>query len=120
MINEIDTLVEAIVTDFSKFVKGDEERINTCKNDINISEGSKYIKIECGSTVWGFINKTNNNFHPGDIFKPKNWKTPTLNRSRGNILSGKYHINWTGPLYLHDVAGPGFYSWQSDELAKRA
>ena len=33
MINEIDTLVEAIVTDFSKFVKGDEERINTFKND---------------------------------------------------------------------------------------
>ena len=81
---------------------------------------SKYIRIETGTSVWGFINKSNNNFNPGDIFKPKNWKTPTLNRARGNILSGKYSIKWTGPLYLHDVAGKGYYSWADNEIAKRA
>jgi|TARA_B100001094_G_C17987595_1_gene698451 hypothetical protein len=125
MRNEINKLIEDIVSDYAKFATHDgnkrsDESVNAFRDSIEIHEGSKYIKIETGTSVWGFINKSNNNFHPGDIFKAKNWKTPTLNRSRGNILSGKYHINWTGPLYLHDVAGPGFYSWQSDELARRA
>jgi hypothetical protein len=116
----LDTLIDVIIDDFSKFVKADEEKINTFKNSIEIHEGSKYIRIECNGSAWGFINKSNQNFHTGDIFKPKNWKAPTLNRARGNILSGKYSINWTGPMYLHDIAGPGFYSWQSHEIARTA
>ena len=120
---EIDKLIEDIISDFANFTdhngdKRSEESVQQFRDQITINEGSKYIRIECGSSVWGFINKTNRNFHPGDIFKPKNWKTPTLNRSRGNILSGRYQIAWTGPLYLHDIAGKGFYSWQSDELAR--
>ncbi len=117
---EIDTLIESIKSDFVKFANGDERQIESFNNNIRVSEGSKYIKIETGTSVWGFINKTNKNFHPGDIFKSKNWKTPTLNRARGNILSGKYVVRWTGPLYLHDIAGKGFYSWQSDELARKS
>lgn len=122
---ELDTLIEAIVDDFRKFPdhngdKRSEESVKNFRDGISISEGSKYIRIETGSTVWGFINKNNNNFNPGDIFKPKNWKTPTLNRSRGNILSGKYYIKWSGPLYLHDIAGPGYYSWADNEIAKES
>ena len=125
MRKEIETLIDEIVADFAKFPnhngdKRSEKSVQDFRDEISINEGSKYIRIETGTSVWGFINKTNRNFHPGDIFKAKNWKTPTLNRSRGNILSGKYVIRWTGPLYLHDIAGPGFYSWQSDELAKQA
>jgi len=125
MRNEIDKLIEDIVSDFAKFPthngdKRSDESVNAFRDSIEIHEGSKYIKIETGTTVWGFINKTNKNFNPGDIFKAKNWKAPTLNRSRGNILSGKYYIRWTGPLYLHDVAGPGYYSWADNELAKEA
>jgi len=125
MINEVNKLIEDIVSSYAKFPTHDgskrsEEKVSEFRNEISINEGSKYIRIETGSSVWGFINKNNKDFHPGDIFKAKNWKTPTLNRARGNILSGKYHIEWTGPLYLHDIAGRGYYSWQSDELAKRA
>ena len=122
---EIDKLIDDIVTDYSSLPTHDggirsEDNVKEFRDSIEINEGSKYIKIEIGATVWGFINKTNKNFNPGDIFKAKNWKTPTLNRARGNILSGKYFIKWTGPLYLHDIAGKGFYSWQANELAKRA
>lgn len=117
MYNEIDKLIEDIVSDYRAFVKGDETRVKEFQRSIEVNKGSKYIRIVANNTVWGFINKSNDKFHPGDILKSKNWKTPTLNRARGNILSGKYHINWTGPLYLHDVAGKGYYSWQSDELA---
>jgi len=125
MKNEIDKLIEDIVSDYAKFPSYDgsprsAESVDKFRNEIEISEGSKYIRIETGTSVWGFINKSNKNFNPGDIFKPKNWKTPTLNRSRGNILSGKYYIKWTGPLYLHDIAGPGYYSWADNEIAKEA
>lgn len=123
MRKQIDKLIEDIVLDYAKFDKTltnplrTPDRVAQFRDQIHVNEGSKYIRIECGSTVWGFINKTNTNFFPGDIFKPKNWKTPTLNRARGNIISGRYQIGWTGPLYLHDIAGKGFYSWQSHEIA---
>lgn len=122
MRKQIDKLIEDIISDFetSSSIAPTADKVAEFRSQIAVNEGSKYIRIECGSTVWGFVNKTNINFHPGDIFKPKNWKTPTLNRARGNILSGRYQIAWTGPLYLHDIAGKGFYSWQSDELAHRA
>ncbi len=125
MRTEIDKLIEDIVSDYSKFATHNggirsDENVKEFRDSIEIHEGSKYIRIETGSSCWGFINKSNKNFNPGDIFKAKNWKTPTLNRSRGNILSGKYHIRWTGPLYLHDVAGPGYYSWADNEIAKEA
>ena len=28
------------------------------------------------------------------------WKTPALNKSRGNIFSDDYNVQWTGPNYL--------------------
>ncbi len=28
------------------------------------------------------------------------WRAPALNRPRGNVLTGNYPIQWTGPLYL--------------------
>ena len=53
--------------------------------------GQKYIKIiTCDNgndrSVWGFINKSNPNFKEGDILKAAGWKTPALNKARGNLL----------------------------------
>ena len=53
--------------------------------------GQKYIKIiTCDNgndrSVWGFINKSNPNFKEGDILKAAGWKTPALNKPRGNLL----------------------------------
>ncbi len=71
-------------------------------NGIRIDEGSKYIKVVTGSSVWGFIVKTDTDkkFRKGDILKAAGWAAPARNAARGNILDGGYTIRWTGPLYL--------------------
>ena len=71
--------------------------------------GQKYIKIitcENGNdrSVWGFINKSNPKFNEGDILKAAGWRTPALNKARGNIYDG-YDIDPNsmriyGPDYL--------------------
>ena len=71
--------------------------------------GPKYIKIiscENGNdrTVWGFINKSNPNFKEGDVLKAAGWRTPALNKARGNLFDG-YDIDPQtmriyGPDYL--------------------
>lgn len=71
-------------------------------NGIRIAEGSKYIKVITGSSVWGFIVNTDKDkkFRKGDILKAAGWAAPARNAARGNILDGGYEIRWTGPMYL--------------------
>jgi hypothetical protein len=71
-------------------------------NGLRIDEGSKYTKVVAGSSVWGFIVKTDTDkkFRKGDILKAAGWAAPARNAARGNILDGGYTIRWTGPLYL--------------------
>ena len=40
------------------------------------------------------------NFKKGDILKAAGYNKPALNSARGNVLTGNYAIQWTGPLYL--------------------
>ena len=71
--------------------------------------GQKYIKIityDNGNdrSVWGLINKSNPKFNEGDILKVAGWRTPALNKARGNIFDG-YDIDPNsmriyGPDYL--------------------
>lgn len=71
--------------------------------------GQKYIKIivcEKGQhgSVWGFINKSNPKFKEGDVLKAAGWRTPALNKARGNLFDG-YDIDPQtmriyGPDYL--------------------
>ena len=74
---------------------------------IEMVYGSKYIKIVTGKhggqrSVWGFIVNTDKDkkFKKGDLLKAAGWAAPARNAARGNILTGGYPINWTGPLYL--------------------
>ena len=71
-------------------------------NKVRVVEGSKYIKIITGSSVWGFVVKTANDkkFREGDILLAAGWAAPARNKARGNVLDGKYTVRWTGPLYL--------------------
>ena len=39
-------------------------------------------------------------FKKGDILKAAVYNAPALNQPRGNVLTGNYMIQWTGPLYM--------------------
>ena len=51
--------------------------------------------------VFCFIVKEDfKHFKKGDILKAAGYNAPALNSPRGNVLTGNYPIQWTGPLYL--------------------
>ena len=63
--------------------------------------GRKFIKVVQENTVFAFIVKEDTDkFKKGDILKPAGFNTPAQNGARGNVLTGNYYINWTGPLYM--------------------
>lgn len=69
--------------------------------EIRIMSGKKYIKVVKKDGVFAFILKEDfKYFKKGDVLMPAGWRAPALNRPRGNVLTGNYPIQWTGPLYL--------------------
>lgn len=75
----------------------------TQKWDLNtkVIEGKKYIKVIQENGVFCFVMKEDSGrFKKGDILKAAGYNKPALNSPRGNVLTGNYPIEWTGPLYL--------------------
>lgn len=114
----VETLVEAIKTDYRDYtVRGsnrtttekvnddftaiNEKMIDEFEQGVSISVGKKYIKILTGHSVWGFVvnTDTDKKFRSGDILKAAGWAAPARNAARGNVFDG-YSIAWTGPHYL--------------------
>ena len=78
-----------------------KEQVEQWDNKTKVSQGKKYIKIVQDTGVFCFIAKEDfKHFKKGDILKAAGWNAPALNSARGNVLSGNYAIQWTGPLYL--------------------
>ena len=78
-----------------------KEQIAQWDNKTKISQGKKYIKIVQDTGVFCFIVKEDfKHFKKGDILKAAGYNAPALNSPRGNVLSGNYPIQCTGPLYL--------------------
>ena len=111
MIDEIAGLVDNIQQDYLNWTSrnGTKEltdinkrMIDEFNSTIAVKEGNKYIKIICGSSVWGFVVNTEKDklFNKGDILKAAGCAAPARNKARGNILDGGYSIQWTGPRYL--------------------
>ena len=115
MQEQLNGLIQAIKDDYFKWTSrnGTKELTEVNKNmiaefnsKITLKEGQKYIKVISGSSVWGFIAKSDFNkgskcFNKGDILKAAGWQAPALNAARGNIFDADYTIQWTGPLYLN-------------------
>ena len=79
---------------------GDTE-LKNYESKTSVRPGKKYIKVVQDTGVFCFIVKEDfKHFKKGDILKPAGWNAPALNSPRGNVLSGNYAIQWTGPLYL--------------------
>lgn len=106
----VETLVEAIKTDYrSWMLRGDEytdvqkRMINDFETGIGYKAGKKYIKItnNNGGSVWGFVVATDDDkkFRKGDILKAAGYNAPARNAPRGNVFDG-FSIHWTGPKYL--------------------
>ena len=71
---------------------------------LTFKKGSKFIKIQSGSSVWGFVCMYDGHFQGlpvkrGDLMKAASWRAPAKH-SRGNIFDGTAKYKWTGPEYL--------------------
>ena len=78
-----------------------KEQVDNWDNKTKVSQGKKYIKIVQDTGVFCFIAKEDfKHFKKGDILKAAGYNAPALNSARGNVLTGNYPIQWTGPLYL--------------------
>ena len=63
--------------------------------------GKKFIKVVQDRSVFAFIVKEDTDkCKKGDILKPAGYNAPAQNGARGNVLTGNYYIQWTGPLYM--------------------
>ena len=63
--------------------------------------GRKFIKVVQENSVFAFIVKEDGGkFKKGDILKPAGYNAPAQNGARGNVLTGDYYIQWTGPCYM--------------------
>ena len=110
----VKNLIEGSKLDYAKWTeKGRaegssyfDETLANFENNCRVQPGQNYIKIVRENSVHAFVIKKLTDktkamgFKVGDILKPAGWKAPALNKARGNVLEGKFYINWTGPLYL--------------------
>ena len=78
-----------------------KEQVDNWDSKTKVSQGKKYIKVVQDTGVFCFIAKEDfKHFKKGDILKAAGYNAPALNSARGNVLTGNYPIQWTGPLYL--------------------
>ena len=77
------------------------EQTGKWDSNTRIMPGKKYIKVVQENGVFCFIVKEDfKHLKKGDILKAAGYNKPTLNAARGNVLTGNYPIQWTGPLYM--------------------
>ena len=113
LVDGLDELVELAKKDYRKWSdigsrydgetdsrrKIKDDMISEYNREISYSDGSKYVKIITGNSVWGFVVRVHNdkNFRFGDILKPAGRKTPARNFARGNVIDGNFGgVSWTG------------------------
>ena len=89
----VDNMINAMMSDYAS----SSGRIKMYETKV----GKKYIKVVQDTGVFCFIAKEDfKHFKKGDILKAAGYNAPALNSARGNVLTGNYAIQWTGPLYL--------------------
>ena len=78
-----------------------KEQVDNWDSKTKVSMGKKYVKIVQDTGVFCFVVKEDfKHFKKGDILKAAGYNAPALNSARGNVLTGNYYIQWTGPLYM--------------------
>ena len=78
-----------------------KDQVDKWENLFRVETGKKYIRVVKENGVFCFIvREDSGKFKKGDILKAAGYRAPARNSARGNVLTGNYPIQWTGPLYL--------------------
>ena len=78
-----------------------KDQVDKWENLWKVETGKKYIRVVRENGVFCFIvREDSGKFKKGDILKAAGYRAPARNSARGNVLTGNYAIQWTGPLYL--------------------
>jgi len=78
-----------------------DTQLKEYESKTRVDIGRKFIKVVQERSVFAFIVKEDTDkFKKGDILKPAGFNSPAQNAARGNVLTGNYYINWTGPCYM--------------------
>jgi hypothetical protein len=102
--SSVNDLLENIKVDYNKFSTYEDGRVRFA-DGLSVKPGRKFDKVLHGSSVWGFIAKTDGvlkgiPYFVGDVFKPASWRGPAKH-VRGSIFSSETNwFSWTGPAYL--------------------
>ena len=82
-----------------------EDGIKRFNEGLHMKPGRKFDKVIAGSSVWGFVAKTDGMlkgipYFVGDVFKAAGWAAPAKH-VRGSIFDTNTDwFAWTGPNYL--------------------
>ena len=102
--SSISKLLENIKVDYTKFMSN-TDMVESFNKGVHVKPGRKFDKVVTGSSVWGFIAKTDGvlkgiPYFVGDVFKAAGWRAPAKH-VRGTIFSSETNwFSWTGPRYL--------------------
>jgi len=78
-----------------------KEQVDKWENLWKVETGKKYIRVVRENGVFCFIvREDSGKFKKGDILKAAGYRAPARNSARGNVLTGNYYVQWTGPLYM--------------------
>ena len=113
----VDNLIVGIGNDYDKWSNpngdGVDEQMKLIKEASSVKfkktlymkSGRKFDKVIHGTSVWGFVAKTDGMlkgipYFVGDVFKAASWAAPAKH-VRGSIFATEQNwFAWTGPNYL--------------------
>ena len=101
-------LLVGINDDYVGWTSGWDDPVRSRENfkeGLSVKSGRKFDKVIHGTSVWGFVAKTDGMlkgipYFVGDVFKAAGWRAPAKH-VRGSIFSTETNwYQWTGPNYL--------------------
>ena len=102
--SSVNDLLENIKVSYAKWTTW-EEGVKKFNDGLSVKPGRKFDKVMNGTSVWGFIAKTDGvlkgvPYFVGDVFKAASWRAPQLKTKkpvRGSIYETSTYEGKAGP-----------------------